>query len=70
MSSKSIPSSQYTISWVERSLRLKGIEPERIYKAAEFKKRKESCEKADDSRCLEESVICILDLFGGSHHYE
>lgn len=34
---------------VERPLRLKGIDPERAYKAAEIKKLKETCERADDA---------------------
>jgi len=34
---------------VERPLRLKGIDPERAYKAAEIRKLRESCEKADDA---------------------
>ncbi len=34
---------------VERPLRLKGIDPGQAYKAAEIKKLKESCEKADDA---------------------
>jgi type I restriction enzyme M protein len=34
---------------VERPLRLAGIDPERAYKAAEIKKLKESCERAEDA---------------------
>jgi type I restriction enzyme M protein len=34
---------------VERPLRLKGINPELVYKAAEIRKLKETCEKADDA---------------------
>ncbi len=34
---------------VERPLRLKGLDPDRVYKAAELKALKETCERSDDA---------------------